>query len=95
MNHIKLLANHLVELYEIMYKQVEPEVRRIIDCNIKEEPVINACLDQMLNIPTDKGWKLLKELIAYYQKFNSEVANEYLETYMDMYDIKPKTKKRT
>lgn len=95
MNNIKRLAKELAILYETMYQLAESSVNYIIDNKITDSKIIEKCLDDILNIPTDKGWLLLQRLTTYYISINKEIALSYIETYCEMYDLDQKIKKRT
>ena len=80
------LASELNQLYDVMYSQIEPEVKYIINNHLTDIGRIERCLDCILNIPIDKGSSLFIELCDYYRTINSDNAVSYLEIYEEIYD---------
>ena len=90
------LARGLNNLYKTMYIQIEPEVSYIINKKVKNVRIIEACLDRLLDIPTDEAYILFKKLCDYYAKIDKEGAKFYLDSYEEIYgEDEPKTKKKT
>lgn len=85
MDEILELAKELNELYEISYKHLRVEVNNIIKNRITDKHIIEKCLDELLNIPTDKCYELLKLLCEYYSLIDKDSAKFYLETFDEMY----------
>ncbi len=73
------LAKGLLECYNAAYEIYEPQVRMIIQNNIKDVNYIEYTLDKVLDIYTEKGFNLFMELLLYYRTVNFEYAKEYLE----------------
>ncbi len=90
---IKDMLKELYELYDLAYQSLSPQVAYIIKNSIKDNKLLESTLDELLNIPTDKCYKLFTELCGYISKFNSDMANDYLKIYEEMYgEEKPKKK---
>lgn len=79
------MAKELNELYELTYNQIKPQVIYIIRNNIKDINFIDHIFDELLNVPTDKCYKLFTKLCNYVASFNSKLAKEYLEIYEELY----------
>ena len=95
-NEIFEMAKELNELYELSYKQIEPQVIYIIKNNIKDINFIDHVFDELLNIPTKKCYKLFMRLCDYVETFNIKLVKEYLEIYEELYgDDKSKEKQKT
>ena len=77
-NDIKELAQGLVNCWEEMYNIYYPEVERIITYQIKDTNLIEHTLDHILDIYTEKGFKLYLKLVFYYSTFNIEGAYAYI-----------------
>ena len=94
-NELKTMVKSLMELYDIAYLQIKPNVEYIVDNDIKDLNIIEHTLETLLDIPTNEGYNLFVKLCNYMSKFNKELADEYLEIYDDLYgEAKPKTKKK-
>lgn len=93
---IKYIAGQLNQIYKTMYAINAPEVKRIIKNKITDCNVIEACLDNLLNCPTDDCYDLLLELCAYYKAIDEKTAKEYIQLFRELYlgEEEPKTKKR-
>ena len=92
---IKMMVQ-LMDLCDLAYEQIKPEVDYIIKNQIKDVNRIDACLEQLLNIPTEKCHQLYVKLCAYYAIFNEQNAKEYLEIYDELYgDDNELTRKKT
>ena len=85
MDDIYKLAKRLTELYEISYKLIKREVIDIIKNKVVDKNRIEKCLDQLLNIPTDKCYKLLVMLCNYYSFIDKEGAESYLNDWNMLY----------
>ena len=95
-NDLMRTARKLNELYELSYNQIKPQVTYIIKNNIKDINFIDHVFDELLNIPTEKCYKLFKKLCDYVETFNIKLVKEYLEIYEELYgDDKPKEKQKT
>ena len=95
-NHIKSLANDLMELYALAYKQVKPKISYIIKNDIKDIKFIESVLEELLNIPTSKCYKLFIKLCDYVKTFNHKLANDYQNYYIELYgDETLKERKKT
>ena len=79
------LAKKLNELYEISYKQLLPDVKYIIEKNVKNTRFIECTLDNLLNIPTDKSYELFVLLCNYYESINADAAKFYLDSWNEIY----------
>lgn len=86
MKEIKELAKALYELWQEYYKLVEPSVLHIIDSKSENRYLIESYLDDLLNIPTDEGYELLKKLCAYYSTIDKEGTDFYLNTWNEIYE---------
>ncbi len=73
------------ELYELAYKQIKPQVSYIIKNNITDINYLNRVFDEILKIPTNKGYKLFIKLASYVETFNKRLIKEYLEKYKTIY----------
>ena len=63
---------------------------------ITERKLIEYYLDELLNIPTDNSYELLKKLCNYYMLLNKEAALFYLNEYQEIWlDDDLKTLKKT
>ena len=82
---LKELAQQLVYLYELKYNLIKPLVDYIINNQITDTNYVEHVLDDFLDIPTDKGYDLLKRLCNYWQQINLESARFYLEEYEKLY----------
>ena len=95
-NDIMLMAKQLNELYELAYNQIKPQVTYIIKNNIKDINFIDNVFDELLNIPTDKCYKLFIKLCNHVRTFNVKIAKDYLDIYEELYgEDKLKEKKKT
>ena len=92
-NEIFEMAKSLNELYELSYNQIKPEISYIIKNNIKDMNYIDHVFDELINIPTDKCYKLFIKLCEYVKTFNAKIVNEYIDIYEDLYGEEPKKKK--
>ena len=92
-NEIFSKAKELSKLYELSYKQIKPQVIYIIENNIKDVNFIEKVLDELLNTPTDKCYKLFIKLCTYVDTFDHELAEDYLKFYEEMYGADDKKKK--
>ncbi len=95
------MARELNELYKTMYVLYSPEVNRIIKNKITDTSIIETCLDNLLNVPTDDSYDLFLKLCSYYRTINKLSADDYLEVYKELYldndfdyNEKPITKKK-
>ncbi len=79
------LASGLVEVYEMAYQLVKPKVDYIIKNNIRDIKIIDKIFDELLNVPTDKGYELFVELCSYVSQFNRKIVEEYVAIYKDLY----------
>lgn len=96
MNNIFELARELNELHEMAYNLIAPNIEDIIKFGNKDIYLIETYLDKLLDIPTDKAYKLLTKLCNYCMNIDKEVAEFYLNEYEELYEIKKlKTKKKT
>ena len=93
-NSIKEMASSLIDLYALAYEQIKPKVNYIIQNNIINKIYIEQVLDELLNIPYEPSYQLLVKLCNYTSKFDTQLANDYLELWNDLYEEKPKSKKR-
>ena len=93
MDNIIELAKELNELYEIAYKQVAPNVEKIIISKNKDISLIEFYLERLLDIPTDKSYNMLKKLCDYCWSINPEISEFYINEFEELYEIKD-TKKR-
>ena len=84
-NEIKSKIQSLIELYDISYNQIKPQVLYIINNNIKDVGFICHVLDELLNIPTDKCYRLFIELCNYTINIDKNISSEYLEIYQEIY----------
>ena len=91
------MARGLVELWNISYEYLKIDVANIINKKITDPVIIEHCLDNFLNVPTDKSYKLLQKLCEYYKKIDEDGAEFYLEEYRITYGIEdePKVKNKT
>ncbi len=85
---IKHITKELTKLYDIKYEIIKPEIIRIISNRIKDPKIIEWCLDQTLNMPTDKGFELHSLLCGYYSMINKKSAEWYLNEYSNFWDAK-------
>ena len=90
------MARGLVELWDISYEYLKIDVANIINRKITNPVIIEHCLDNFLNVPTDKSYKLLQKLCEYYKKIDEDSAKFYLEEFEIMYgpEKESKTKKK-
>ena len=95
------MARELNKLYKTMYVLYSPEVNRIIKNKITDTSIIETCLDNLLNVPTDDCYDLFLKLCSYYRTINKLSADDYLEIYKELYldndfdyNEKPITKKK-
>ena len=90
------MAQELIVLWDMAYKRIKPEVEDIIKNHICDSERIDRCLEQILNIPTEKCYQLYIELCTYYATFNEQNAKEYLQIYDELYGEDDKlTRKKT
>lgn len=95
-NELKNMLNNLMQLYELSYQTIKPKVAYIIKNNIKDIRVLESVLEELLNIPTDKCYKLFTKLCNYIMPFNHELAIDYLSLYDELYgNNDQKTKKKS
>ena len=73
------LAKQLNDLYELSYNQIKHDIEWIIKSKNTNLKIIENYLERLLDIPTDKSYKLLKKLCDYCSNFNKEIANFYLQ----------------
>lgn len=85
-DEIKEIATQLNELYELKYDMVKPKVIEIIKKRIVDINIIEKCLDETLNIPTDKGYELHSLLCRYYSTINPKNATFYINEYYELWD---------
>ena len=78
-------AKKLSKLYEIQYEYAKTMVIYIIKNRITIPSVIESCLDETLNIPTDKGYELHSILCGYYSVINREIAEFYMNEYHQLW----------
>lgn len=96
MDNIIKLAKELNKLYEISYKQIEPNVETIIISKNKDISLIEFYLERLLNIPTDKSYNMLKKLCDYCWSINPEISEFYINEFEELYGIEdPKKRKKT
>ena len=89
------LAAKLKELYEISYKQLLPDVKYILEKNVRNIRFIECTLDNLLNIPTDKSYELFVLLCNYYKTIDADAAKFYLDSWDELYgDEDNKVKKK-
>lgn len=79
------LAKELNNLYELAYEQIKPNIEDIIKNKINNKKIIEHYLDELLNIPTDKAYDLLKKICNYYISINKETALFYLNEYHEIW----------
>ena len=77
--HLKELAEGLLNCYEELYNIYKPEVDRIVKFKVKDINQIERTLDYILCIYTEKGFYLYLKLLLYYRIINYEGAKFYLE----------------
>ena len=82
---IKEMVRSLMDLYDIAYENVKKDVEYIILNGITDEIIIDHVFDNILNIPTDKCYRLFVDLCDYVSCFNEQMANEYMEIYKELY----------
>ena len=89
------LAKQLNDLYELSYNQIKLDIERIIKSKNTNLKLIENYLDRLLNIPTDKSYKLLKKLCDYCSNIDKELADFYLKEFEEIYgEDEPKTLKK-
>ena len=93
-NDLMYMAKELNELYELSYNQIKPQVTYIIKNNIKDINFIDHVFDELLNIPTEKCYKLFTRLCTYVETFNQDIAKEYVEIYQELYGQEEHKKKK-
>ena len=96
MDSIFELAKELNKLYETTYNLIAPDIEKIIRSKNRDIHLIEAYLDKLLDIPTDKAYNLLVRLCNYCMNIDKDIAEFYLNEYEELYEIeKPKIKKKT
>ena len=79
------MFSKLMDLYDLAYEDIKRDVEYIILNGIRDEYIIEKLFDNVINIPTDKCYKLFVDLCAYVSRFNKEIVNDYIEVYNDLY----------
>ena len=80
---IKEIVRSLMDLYDIAYENAKKDVEYIILNGITDENIIDHVFDNILNIPTDKCYRLFVDLCDYVSCFNERMTNEYMEIYKE------------
>ena len=75
----------LMNLYEMAYQEVKQDVECVILNGIKDENIIDHIFDNIMNIPTDKGYELFVDFCDYVSDFNNELAIYYAKAYDELY----------
>ena len=83
--NIRKLAQEMVYLYDLKYEIAKPKVYEIINKKITDTNYVERVLDRFLDIPTDKGYELLKILYNYWININKESADFYLKEFEKQY----------
>ena len=83
---IKGIAEGLMRIYELKYEIMKPEVMDIINNRSKNKKRIEACLDETLDIPTDKGFELHSLLCSYYYLIDRKSALFYMNSYNEFWN---------
>ena len=79
------MFSKLMDLYDLAYEDIKRDVEYIILNDIRDEYIIEKLFDNVINIPTDKCYKLFVDLCAYVSRFNKGIVNDYIEVYNDLY----------
>ena len=79
------MARGLMDTYENAYQSLKPVVFSIIKDRVKKIDYIEHVLDSLLDLPTEKAYKLFVVLCDYVETFNKEVAADYLNIYKELY----------
>ena len=79
------MFSKLMDLYDLAYEDIKRDVEYIILNGIRDEYIIEKLFDNVINIPTDKCYKLFVDLCAYVSRFNKGIVNDYIDVYKDLY----------
>lgn len=75
------MVKDLNNLYEVNYNYIKVLVLDLINNNNKDIKLIEYYLDTLLNIPTEKSYKLYIKLCNYYKNVNKDNAEFYIKEY--------------
>ena len=90
------ITKEMSKQYEIMYLNWKGIVNSIINNKVTDSVTIEKCLDRTMDILTVKGYTLFMKLCSYYATIDREAAQEYLDTYYELYgEEKTDAKKRS
>ena len=92
-DNMKDMLNDLMELYDLAYQQLKKQVAYIISNNIKDRRFIESTFEELINIPTDKCYKLFLKLYDYVKAFDEVMANDYYAMYEELYNAEESKKK--
>ena len=79
------LATCLMNVYESKYELLLPLVLDIVNHKYKNVNIIEHLLDELLDLPTDKGEELFFFLCDYSSTISEESAKFYAREYRNMY----------
>ena len=93
--NLKDALNELFILYDEAYIELRKEVIYLIRNNIRNINIIEHTFDKLLNIPTEKCYKLFTLLCEYVSTFDTELVDDYKEIYNELYgEEESKSKKK-